>query len=124
MRIAVRAGALLVFLTILGCSSANSQAERLVEDNLRLLDQYAEALESVGKFTDAGKTRELQERITKLQTAMGANSKALKAYPMIVVEEIQSRHKEETDRIQQRIRNSNKIYRDKMPDLKKKLSPN
>jgi hypothetical protein len=123
MRIAVRACALLVLSSILGCGGAHAQAERIVEDNLRLLDQYADALESIGKVPDASKTRELNERIAKIRADLKANEQSLKAFPMQVVEEINGRHKAETDRIQQRIRDSFKPYRDKMPNLKKGLTP-
>jgi hypothetical protein len=122
MRIGMRVCVLFLLAALFGCGG-NAQAERLVEDNLRLTDQYAEALEQIGKIPDAQKIHEIQEKITKIQAEMKANTQALKAFPMAVVEEIQTRHKEESERVRQRLLNSNKIYRDKMPNLKKNLTP-
>jgi hypothetical protein len=118
MHVASKACVLLLFASLLGCSG-NSQAEKLVVENLRLLDDYAEAMEAIGTVPNASKARELKERITKIEAAILANNDALKAFSLNELKAVGDRHREEADRVQERLKHALKIYRAKMPNLKK-----
>jgi hypothetical protein len=118
MRLPLRASVLLLSLLLFGCTG-NSQAEKLVTDNIRLLNDYADAMEQIGTVPSQAKIHELQQRITKDEAAIHANNEALKAYTLRDLKAIGDRHREEADRVQERFKNAFKVYRAKMPNLKK-----
>ena len=92
--------------TILGCGG-NAQAERLVVENIRLLNEQSAAFEEIGKNPDAAKARDIQDRITKIRAEIAANNKPWKTFsPIAQLKEIGDRHKAELDQATERLRKS------------------
>jgi hypothetical protein len=84
-----------------GCGE--SAGERLIKDNIHLINEYAAEFEFIATVPPAAEVRQCQQRISKIESQMKANNEALQQLPLARIRELAGKHQIERDEAKARL---------------------